>query len=287
MSKVSNRLTRMFSARINTDSQNCSLTTVLQHGQNILVIDYANRKAKSFSLEGIFLSEYCFEKPPRRACITPDGEILVTLQGAYMIATLIKIGFELFFSHYIVTAKDYSLVEAYNDQILICAKCGYPGCIDTIDYRGQILKTFSQFTSDGLSILFPSYLSISPSGKVLMSELRNDGYQALISCDTSGNIYYFYQGEGQHVVKCPSGVATDRNGMTYLACRFKHKIYCLYPDGKLKTVLLKENDVMNPGSIFVTPSGSTIMVTEFGSEMVKIFELHSSTDIYTENEPSI
>lgn len=277
MSKVKPRLACMFSARLSSDTENCSLTTVLQHGPHILIIDHANRKVKNFTQEGMWLSDYCFNKPPRRACITPDGEILVTLQGAYMIAFLIKIGFELFFSHYIVTAKDYALVEAFDDKILICAKCGYPGCIDTIDYRGQILKTFSQYSIDGLSVLFPSYLSVLPSGTLLMSELRSDGYQALICCDTSGNIRYFYQGEGQNVVKCPSGVATDQNGLVYLACRFKHKIYSLSSNGTLKAVLLKENNIMNPGSIFVSPSGTTMLVTEFGSEMVKIFDLYSSS----------
>ena len=266
----------MFSARLSSDTQNCGLTTVLQHGTHILAIDHANRKAKNFTLEGICVSSYCFDKPPRRACVTPDGEILVTLQGAYMIAFLIKIGYELFFSHYIVTAKDYALVEAFNNTMLVCAKCGYPGCIDTLDYRGQILMSFSQFSVDGFSVLFPSYLSILPSGDLLMSELRNDGYQALICCDISGNIRYFYQGEGQHVVKCPSGVTTDRNGFIYLACRFKHKIYCLSSEGSLRAILLKENDVMNPGSIHVTPSGGTLLVTEFGSEMVKIFDLQQS-----------
>lgn len=274
-------LLRSFSARISSDTTTCCLTTILEYDTNIIAVDYSNKNLKTFNAEGVCLSVLNLQSSPRRACVTPEGEIVVTIQGEYMIMFLVKFGHQLFPSLDIPTAKDYALIEAVGNS-LICGKCGCPGYIDVINYRGHVLHSFSAFSSNGLRISFPSYLAVHPLGDLLLSEVRSDGYQALIRCNLNGDIKFFYQG-AKKSLKCPSGVSVDQNGYIYVACRMQNQIYCLTSAGGLHNVLkTKPNAISNPGSIFVTPDGSTLILAEFGSENVKVFDIQSVDDYITD-----
>ncbi|GAB1602813.1 Hypothetical predicted protein [Argonauta hians] len=194
-----------------------------------------------------------------------------------------KFGHQLFPSLDIPTAKDYALIEASGNS-LICGNCGCPGFIDIINYRGHVIHSFSEFSLSGLHVCFPSYLAIHPFGDLLLSEERKDGQQALICCNLSGDIKFLFQGMNR-TLKSPSGVSVDRNGNIYVACRLQNQVICLTSTGRVHTVLkAKPNLILNPGSIFVNPEGSKLIITEYGSENVKIFDI-TSDNYFNEVNP--
>ncbi|XP_029643374.1 E3 ubiquitin-protein ligase TRIM56-like [Octopus sinensis] len=270
-------LLQEFSAELPDDEYTCRLHSILTiEDNNIAVIDFNNKRLKLFNQSGGFLHSVEFDHHPRRACLTPTKDIIVTLKGISQLAMIQYIDHQLRITNTIQTDKEYIDIDAIDHKRLVANMCGY---IDVLNYEGKVLNRINHYIgegTEGLRVKFPSSLrtrnNLLYTTEVRYNGDRSLGLQCMICCDLFGKAIFVYKGPKEPLL-FPCGVTLDKYGNIYIACRVTSRIYKIEPNGSMESLLLSKSDGLSqPWCMWVTEN-MRLIFTEYESSIIRMFQL--------------
>ncbi|GAB1606098.1 E3 ubiquitin-protein ligase TRIM56-like [Argonauta hians] len=266
-----------FSAELPDDEYTCRLHSILTiEGNKIAVVDFNNKRLKLFNEMGGFLNSIEFEQHPRRACVTPTMDIILTLKGLCQLTIVQYINNQLQVTSTIQTDKEYVDIEAIDHKRLVANMSSY---IDVLNYEGRVLNRINNFAGKetaGFRVKFPSSLrsknNLLYASEVRYNDYRTLGLQCMVCFDVFGKAAFVYNGPKDPLV-FPCGVTLDKYNNIYLACRSTSRIYRVQSNGESEDLLLSKSDGLSkPWCMWITDD-MKLLFTEFESSIIRIFQL--------------
>ncbi|XP_067686938.1 uncharacterized protein [Haliotis asinina] len=237
----------------------------------IVVTDRSNKSVKSFynREELSFFSRESTPTQPRGAAKVGNGRVGVTLPDSKIIR-IYKVTPTLKRDKDIKTSKGYRGIGMLDsDTLAVSTYKIYPGTVDVLDFKGNILQSIEKDESGENLFDYPFYICTTPEKNIITSDCE----RKMITCLTrSGDIIFRYQGQSDVPLQYPMGVAMDMFGDILVVDCDDHKIVKIIDDGNgAKEYLVKSDGICGPYSIDTDENG-VVYIAQWNGD-VKIFNI--------------
>lgn len=203
------------SVKLNSEAC-CSVEKVLFHGQEMLILDGANKKLKVFSIKGNLLTCLYLHYVPKHGSISPAGNIFLALASHLSFGWYKKTGVKIGLHKHIWTKQQYSLVQVTNEEKLVCCMDSQPGQLHILDLKGQVLHSLDLYKMNVI-IMGHSHLTVSTDGNIFaLNGYTIDGSDIFLCMYSNGNIFHKLVDKKMEIG--PRGVHTVLNSF-YLVCK--------------------------------------------------------------------
>ena len=252
---------RSFSAKLEGDARNCSLSDVCVTVDNdIIVVDKDNKKVKVFSSTGqcLFSTNGDEFKAPLRATVLQDnGDVIVKDDKVLKIMQTdgtIKGQFASKVRHPMSTSQNrYGeiLVSDWNTAHIHC-----------LNPSGEEVYNFNS------NLEAPSYLASNERDHVIVSDWKQNVIRVY---ERGGRFLWQYGRENGQLLDHPYGVCSDRYCHLLVADSWHHRIHLVSEEGRLLRFLLDKDDGIHYPQAVATTRDGLLVVAEAGG-MIKVFQ---------------
>ncbi|XP_052073237.1 uncharacterized protein LOC127711282 isoform X3 [Mytilus californianus] len=234
---------------------------VLPDGRK-LILDFASKSLLLFSKDGRFTETVTsFYGQPSDVCFIKGNLIAVTIFNLHKI---LLIDIEKKIITRTIEVEDFCYGIDSNGKKLVVtlhSTCSERGYLTTLDLEGNILSSIRVLGE------FTLRLSLLKDNIVVTNWNAN-----VISCYTNNGVLLW---RNKHEdIREPFGIAVDKHGFIFVACRANDSILVLSEDGMTsKTILSKENEIDKPYAISIDKSSSTLLVANRSKSKAFVYEI--------------
>ncbi|CAC5374958.1 unnamed protein product [Mytilus coruscus] len=211
---------------------------------NCLIVDTVGKDLLLFKNDGTFIrAVLSFENTPDSVCFVKDGTVAVSFYRNGEVA----------------------LVDIYKSQVdrnfmfpkVCCSGVSSDGQVLVISMPNEKKVIVMNLLDESKQKegIYVNHISLV-KGNIYGSNFFNK----TVKCYTlSGELLWTFKHEN---IDKPSGIALDKHGFIYVACRISNKIVVFSPDGKsCRTILNREDGMKAPQSIAIDIKSETMLVS--------------------------
>ena len=268
-------LENCFSARLESDSSlmgsNITDIGVLNGDgfQTVIVTDCNDKRVKRFYRHhgNTTHSWLDVDSEPRGLAKIADDTVIVSLHGTRQLC-FIRVDSDLCESRRVNVDKEYyGLASIDAETIAASAPWHHPPTVDVIDIEGRVLVSINKDAEGKDLFASPKYLTVTPSGDILVSDILRISLTCLTS---SGRVKWIFQPNDPRILVEPRGVTCNSAGEIFLADNNEHKILKLSPDGVfLSNVFTRVDDIVWPAGLCIDNSGKLYVTQSEGQ--IKVY----------------
>ncbi|KAK3593023.1 hypothetical protein CHS0354_005387 [Potamilus streckersoni] len=246
-----------FSAKIPSDDKPCNISSgVFLPDDRIVLCDTENKTLKLFDRYFNFVSDLTMQRLPRYICCVDQRTVAVT-DGKRL--HILKVTKSLRHLASIYTGSGCHGVASYMQFIFVCVS---EGSIYTYDESYTHIKSIKLIHG-----FADTALCISPDGKYVHYTHENK----IVTMDMEGKEINTSTSSD---LKGPSGIAVGKRGLIYSCGKDSGNVILMTPEGRQLSVLLSSSHGINsPIGICLNNRCTTIVVFEYSSSEVTVFEL--------------